>query len=140
MLAWARTIDHILLLRIMLFLLLDLSSKLATMQVHRGIIQSHVNVHAARGLWIPLNILIIVSIVITLVVARFVSAKHIVWWSGVFILAGSLGNLYDRILYHGVRDWISIGAFPVFNIADILITLGALLFLYEQSKQTWKTS
>jgi lipoprotein signal peptidase len=139
MFAWTQKIDENLLLRIMLLLLLDLSSKLATMHVHMGLVQSTVNVHAAWGLAIPLNILILASVVITSIIAGLVYAKHIVGRSGIFIIAWSLGNLYDRIIYHGVRDRIMIWSFPVFNIADVMITVGALLFLYEQFKHTWKT-
>ncbi len=45
-------------------------------------------------------------------------------------LGGALGNLIDRLLYNGVvTDWISIGNFAVFNIADASITLGTIIML-----------
>jgi signal peptidase II len=42
------------------------------------------------------------------------------------LLAGTLGNLIDRLFYGGVRDFINIQLFnfPIFNIADILLTIG----------------
>lgn len=43
------------------------------------------------------------------------------------ILAGSVGNLIDRLMLGYVRDFIKIGSWPVFNFADILITVGCLL-------------
>jgi len=45
------------------------------------------------------------------------------------LTAGSLGNMYDRIILWWVRDFIAIGNFPVFNIADIAISLAALAII-----------
>jgi signal peptidase II len=51
-----------------------------------------------------------------------------------FILAGALGNLYDRLFLGYVIDFIEIhyGNFywPIFNIADISISIGVILLLY----------
>lgn len=45
----------------------------------------------------------------------------------VFILSGAAGNLTDRILYGYVVDFIDIGFWPVFNLADSFISAGAVL-------------
>lgn len=45
------------------------------------------------------------------------------------IVGGSLGNLIDRLLYRSVVDFISIGWFPVFNVADMAIVCGGILFM-----------
>jgi len=50
------------------------------------------------------------------------------------ILAGTLGNLYDRIVFEGVRDffhWYKWYDWPVFNVADICLVTGAALLLLE---------
>lgn len=39
-------------------------------------------------------------------------------------LGGAIGNLIDRIVFGPVTDFISVGSFPVFNIADSSITVG----------------
>jgi signal peptidase II len=39
-------------------------------------------------------------------------------------LGGAVGNLIDRLIQHTVTDFIAIGSFPVFNLADASITLG----------------
>jgi len=39
-------------------------------------------------------------------------------------LGGALGNLIDRVIFGPVTDFISVGTFPVFNIADASITVG----------------
>lgn len=44
-------------------------------------------------------------------------------------LGGALGNLYDRIFYGPVTDFIALGRFPVFNVADSSITVGAATLL-----------
>ncbi len=61
------------------------------------------------------------------------------------ILAGTLGNLYDRLVFHGVRDFLYFHWFewPVFNIADcclvcgvIVLTLQALFHAQPETSQS----
>ncbi len=50
------------------------------------------------------------------------------------ILGGTLGNLYDRLLFTGVRDflhWNYLFDWPVFNIADVCLVCGAGLLLIQ---------
>jgi signal peptidase II len=50
------------------------------------------------------------------------------------ILAGTLGNLYDRVVFNGVRDflhWNYLFDWPVFNFADCCLVCGALLLLIQ---------
>jgi len=49
------------------------------------------------------------------------------------IAAGALGNVVDRIGAGQVRDFLNfyIIHYPVFNVADVLITVGALLLIIE---------
>lgn len=55
------------------------------------------------------------------------------WWMRLALgmqAAGALGNLVDRIMMGGrVLDFISVGTFPVFNVADASITLGVGILL-----------
>jgi signal peptidase II len=45
-------------------------------------------------------------------------------------LAGAVGNLIDRLTQEGkVTDFISVGAFPVFNIADSAISVGTAVLI-----------
>lgn len=53
-------------------------------------------------------------------------------------LAGAAGNLIDRIAVGHVTDFISVGNFPVFNVADSSITVGVgvmLLGAYLQERR-----
>ena len=45
------------------------------------------------------------------------------------IFAGGVSNLIDRIFVGCVRDFIKVGFWPAFNLADSAITVGVLLFL-----------
>lgn len=48
---------------------------------------------------------------------------------------GIIGNLFDRVLYKSVIDYLSFNifnySFPVFNLADIGITVGAILLIID---------
>ena len=52
------------------------------------------------------------------------------------IVGGALGNLHDRLVYKGVLDFIDAHAYDyhwyTFNIADVAITCGALLWLASE--------
>jgi signal peptidase II len=51
------------------------------------------------------------------------------------ILAGALGNLYDRIRYGYVIDFLELHArgyyWPSFNVADTAISIGVILLAWE---------
>ena len=57
-------------------------------------------------------------------------------------LAGAIGNLIDRLTQNGrVTDFISVGNFPVFNVADSSISVGTavlLLGVYLQERAARK--
>ena len=54
----------------------------------------------------------------------------------VIILGGSLGNLFDRIYYSAVPDFIDLNYkgfhWFVFNIADIFITIGIICLIFDE--------
>lgn len=47
-------------------------------------------------------------------------------WTIFAILVAGISNLIDRIWYNGVVDFIAIGNFPVFNLADAIISYGVI--------------
>lgn len=50
--------------------------------------------------------------------------------SGLALVAGgAVGNLIDRALFGGVTDFIDLGWFPVFNIADIALDVGVAIIV-----------
>ena len=62
-----------------------------------------------------------------------------------FITGGAIGNLWDRIFFDGVRDFLDFYInkyhWPTFNLADTFIVIGIGLFLcieYKNSKKVEK--
>ena len=47
------------------------------------------------------------------------------------VLGGAVGNLIDRLRFGYVTDFIDVGRWPAFNIADSAITVGVILFAYS---------
>lgn len=73
----------------------------------------------------------IAALLTYLVLASLSSADAVVSLS--LIAGGGLSNLIDRLVYHGhVIDFLNVGIGPVrtgiFNLADVAITVGAVLF------------
>ena len=78
-----------------------------------------------------LTILIIVLIIIIfLMILKNTGFKK---YSLLMVLGGALGNLYDRICFNAVPDFIDfhIGNFHwfIFNVSDIFISLGVLFLI-----------
>jgi len=45
-------------------------------------------------------------------------------------LGGAVGNLVDRLRYGEVTDFLDVGFWPVFNLADSAIVIGVMLLLW----------
>ena len=54
------------------------------------------------------------------------------------ILGGAVGNLIDRVVYGHVIDFIDFRVWPVFNIADSAITIGAIMIAWKCFKLSAK--
>ena len=76
---------------------------------------------------------IIISAVILIIFIMVVKNIGLKKYSLIMILGGAIGNLYDRVFFRAVPDFIDfhIGEFHwfVFNIADIFITLGVIFMI-----------
>lgn len=89
--------------------------------------------------FITLLIIIVIIIVFFLILKNEGYKKY----SLILILGGALGNVYDRILFSAVPDFIDfhIGDFHwfVFNVADIFISIGVIIMILSEFMIT-KTS
>ena len=90
--------------------------------------------------WSLLNnkstLLIIMSIIFAIIIYRFIylfeqNKRNNIAFG--LLLGGIIGNLIDRWLFGYVRDFLDFKIFsyhyPVFNIADIAVVVGALLLI-----------
>ena len=97
----------------------------------------HKNDGIAFGIELPwwlqiMGSLIIIYILINMVVENLYSKNDAPFRMLVLgiIIGGALGNFVDRIVYGFVIDFIALRPFPLFNVADVGITVGlTLLFV-----------
>ena len=83
------------------------------------------------------NILTGVIIIITLIVLIIgLKNKGLKRYSLLSIFAGSLGNLYDRLFYNAVPDFIDFHVnnfhWFIFNVADIFISFGVIIMIMTE--------
>jgi signal peptidase II len=72
----------------------------------------------------------VISVVVIILYSRHKMAQSmLVKVSLGLILGGSIGNLIDRIRLGAVTDFIDVGAWPVFNLADSAIDIGVVLLI-----------
>ena len=76
---------------------------------------------------------ILILIIIIVIFFMMLKNKGLKKYSFLMILGGALGNLYDRIFFKAVPDFIDfhIGNFHwfIFNVSDIFISLGVLFLI-----------
>jgi signal peptidase II len=77
------------------------------------------------------EILIIAALVVVTVIAVRSPLNTLTSLAFGMIIGGAVANLFDRFADGFVTDFLLIGTFPVFNIADSAITVGAVLLLVE---------
>ena len=93
------------------------------------------NTGASFGLGTGANrLFVVVSAALILVLLRLLARwpKENIWLQagGALVLAGALGNLYDRLAYRFVVDFLNVHRFAVCNAADCGITVGAAMLAW----------
>ena len=88
------------------------------------------------------HILTAIIVIINIVLIYFlIKYKGVYSYLLALIIGGSLGNLFDRIYYHAVPDFIDLHLADyhwfIFNVADIFISVGiiGLLFIEVAKKE-----
>lgn len=75
---------------------------------------------------------VLAFVVIGAIIYYYPQVSHVDWPLRLAMsmqLGGAIGNLIDRLTIGHVTDFISIGTFPVFNIADSSISVGCVVLL-----------
>ena len=71
----------------------------------------------------------------TLLIIALFSSEKLIQIALLFISGGAIGNALDRVYFGGVIDFIDFFLYnfhwPAFNFADIFITLGVIILLFE---------
>ncbi len=79
---------------------------------------------------------IFILIIVVLILFWIIKSKGIQKYALSMISGGALGNLFDRILYRAVPDFIDLHInnfhWFIFNIADIFITIGVFLMILSE--------
>ena len=81
-------------------------------------------------------ITLLIAVIIAVVLVMIVKNEGLKRYSLLLVFGGSIGNLFDRIYYSAVPDFIDfhINNFHwfVFNVADIFITLGIISLIIDE--------
>ena len=79
------------------------------------------------------TILAVLAVLVVMVILyyypRVPNAEWVLRIALILQLGGAIGNLIDRINYGHVTDFISVGTFPVFNVADSSISVGVAVLI-----------
>ena len=79
---------------------------------------------------------ILIAIIIVVLLFLISKTEKIQKYSYIAISGGALGNLFDRIIYNSVPDFIDLhyNGFHwfIFNVADIFITFGVICLICDE--------
>ncbi|MDI9541184.1 MAG: signal peptidase II [Bacillota bacterium] len=148
---------------ILLLVLIDQASKIAMKAINRihpdsfTIIKDFFYITYAENTGAAFSILkgqrwffVIMALVVSVVIILYLikhKPKSLEKISLLLILAGAIGNVIDRVAYGYVIDFLDFYIFgydfPIFNIADSCITIGAVLLILSElflgdKKRLWK--
>ena len=80
------------------------------------------------------SITLIIIIITMIILILMLKSSGLEKYGFLMVFGGSLGNVFDRVYYSSVPDFIDIHInnfhWFIFNVADIFISLGVLLLIY----------
>ena len=98
-------------------------------------LESNIMYHMLTAIILVINIVLIIFLIKSKGIAAYLIA---------LIIGGSLGNLFDRIYYYAVPDFIDLHFrdfhWFIFNVADIFITVGIIGLIFIELFRKEKTS
>ena len=82
------------------------------------------------------SLTVVIFVVVGVILSMLVKSKGLKKYSLLMIFGGAMGNLFDRIFYRAVPDFIDLHInnfhWFIFNIADIFITIGVFLMIMSE--------
>ena len=90
------------------------------------------NIGSAFSMPIPTWIIFLITLIYVGVSIYFFRKETVysVKLTWVFIFCGAVSNFVDRVRIGKVIDFIDLHFWPVFNVADVFLSVGALMLLY----------
>ncbi len=111
-----------------------------TLAENRGAAFSFLSTASGWQRWFFVVLALGVSTLLVVWLSRLNARQRLQASALAFILGGALGNVWDRMVYGHVIDFIDVyyadWHFPVFNIADSAITVGAVLLILDALLQS----
>lgn len=111
-----------------------LSERIAILGSFAGF-QYSLNAGIAWGIRLPAGIQEVLIIIALVIVAHMAiksrNESRITNVGFGFIVGGGLANVIDRIIDGYVTDYVQIGSFPIFNVADSFVCIGVVFLLYD---------
>jgi signal peptidase II len=91
------------------------------------------NPHLAFSIPLPSILQIVFSFILLLGLAYYLYTLWPLKWGyyygSAFIFGGALGNLYERVIFGEVTDFLDFSFWPSFNVADSFIVIGVILLV-----------
>ncbi len=82
------------------------------------------------------SLTVVIFVIVGVILFMLLKSKGIKKYSLLMIFGGAMGNLFDRIFYRAVPDFIDLHInnfhWFIFNIADIFITIGVFLMILSE--------
>ncbi len=123
------------LLLVLLLLWVDLLTKYLFYNFQRlkdwYFIEPAINIGVSFSLHLSYIIVIPLSLLALVFFFYLYSSKQFSKLVTILLMAGTLGNFYDRVMYDGVRDFMVMPWFFIYNIADIFLTVWMCFALYD---------
>lgn len=106
-----------------------------------SIIQPVFNAGISRSISIPQVVVIVLTFLILWLLVYLYYKKQISKWATIFLIWWAISNLIDRVFLWWVRDFILLfKRFPIFNLADVFISIGVILIVFKELLGIWQKS
>lgn len=87
------------------------------------------------GNWLTFFIGLVIIFLIIYLLVNYKKVSPLEKISLLAIILGAVSNFIDRLKYGFVVDYLDLKLFTIFNLADVLITIGSLLLIYKLLKK-----